>query len=64
MPRRDALIASLLRTYRALPGLALTCDELAILLKITPGACRAVTRALEQGGQLERDVQGRYRLTA
>jgi hypothetical protein len=59
-PPRLALIASILGSYREMPGLCLRVEQAARLFGLRRATCEIVLEDLVREGQLRRDADGQY----
>jgi hypothetical protein len=59
-PPRLALVASILGSYREMPGLSLRIEQAARLFGLQPRTCQVVLEDLVREGQLRRAADGQY----
>jgi hypothetical protein len=61
-PKRSRLVATIMGSYREMPGLCLRLDQAARLFNLSAQTCRSVLEDLVRQRRLRVDMQGQYRL--
>jgi hypothetical protein len=61
-PKRPHLVATIMGSYREMPGLSLRLDQAARLFNLSAQTCRSVLEDLVRQRHLRLDMQGQYRL--